>query len=104
MSVALANVIAPFQISVPKSVQGDAFEGLTIEVGLGRQLGLDLVDSEREIRRSLQRLSTFSDRNAAVVKDAKKKLAYVEKAVEYLAKHGLGPAPLQIEDADADAG
>ena len=65
---------------------------------------LILVDSEREIRRSLQRLSTFSDRNAAVVKDAKKKLAYVEKAVEYLAKHGLGPAPLQIEDADADAG
>ena len=229
VSVALANVIAPFQISVPKSVQRDAFEELTIEMGLGRQLGLDLVDSrleaekaledgarivfkwaalgvgvlailttggmaiaaapaglagaaaitaglaafgpggmvgglltagalvgvssggiasslastrasvhdvetllvsrltaailrqkqkleqdpdtwlilvdsEREIRRSLQRLSTFSDRNAAVVKDAKKKLAYVEKAVEYLAKHGLGPAPLQIEDADADAG
>ena len=229
MSVALANVIAPFQISVPKSVQGDAFEELTIEMGLGRQLGLDLVDSrleaekaledgarivfkwaalgvgvlailttggmaiaaapaglagaaaitaglaafgpggmvgglltagalvgvssggiasslastrasvhdvetllvsrltaailrqkqkleqdpdtwlilvdsEREIRRSLQRLSTFSDRNAAVVKDGKKKLASVEKAVEYLAKHGLGPAPLQIEDADAEEG
>ena len=60
---------------------------------------LILVDSEREIRRSLQHLSTFSDRNAAVVKDAKKKLASVEKAVEYPAKHGLGPAPLQIEDA-----
>ena len=35
VSVALANVIAPFQISVPKSVQGDAFEELTIEMGLG---------------------------------------------------------------------
>ena len=104
MSVALASVVAPFQISVPKSVQRDALEELTIGMGLGRQLGLDLVDSEREIRRSPQRLSTFSDRNAAVVKDAKKKLAYVEKAVEYLAKHGLGPAPLQIEDADAEEG
>lgn len=104
MSVALANVIAPFQISVPKSVQRAAFEELTIEVGFGRQLGLILVDSEREIRRSLQRLSTFSDRSAAVVKDAKKKPASVENAVEYLAKHGLGPAPLQIEDADAEEG
>ena len=32
------------------------------------------------------------------------RLASVEKAVEYLAKHGLGPAPLQIEDADAEEG
>lgn len=71
---------------------------LTTEL-LRDRLGLDpdpnvwsnLVELEVQVRRQYERLDEYSDRDAAHLKDVKRKLGVVERALEVLREKGLGP-------------
>lgn len=45
------NAIRPFEINVSADIRREAFEALTIEMGLGRQLGSDVTGSVEEAPR-----------------------------------------------------
>lgn len=47
------NVLRPFEIDVPKETQREALEDLTVEMGLGRQFGIDAFVAAEEARKAL---------------------------------------------------
>lgn len=51
----------------------------------------DLVKTEISVRRELERLDEFSDPNAPTIKDLRRKLTTVERALTALTDHGLAP-------------
>ena len=53
MSLAAANVMQPFEINVSREIRREAMEDLTIEMGLGRQLGSDVFAAAEAARRVL---------------------------------------------------
>lgn len=52
-SLAAANVMQPFEINVSREIRREAMEDLTIEMGLGRQLGSDVFTAAEAARRVL---------------------------------------------------
>ncbi|MBS4754248.1 hypothetical protein [Nocardioides faecalis] len=52
-SLVATNVIRPFEIDVPDEVRREVFEDLTVEMGLGRQFGRDVVSAAEEASRAL---------------------------------------------------
>lgn len=61
-----------------------------------------LVQTEIEVRRELERLDEFSDPSAPTVKDLKRKLAAIERALRYLTESGLAPSVTPEPDAAAE--
>jgi pimeloyl-ACP methyl ester carboxylesterase len=53
VSLAMTNVLTPFEISVPADVRHQAMEDLTAEMWLGGQLGSDLFGAVEEARKAL---------------------------------------------------
>ncbi|PYY32771.1 hypothetical protein [Curtobacterium sp. MCBD17_030] len=51
-----------------------------------------LTDIEREVRREHERLDEFSDESAPTLKDLKRKITAVERALKYLRENDLEPA------------
>jgi pimeloyl-ACP methyl ester carboxylesterase len=56
-----------------------------------------LVETEIELRRQLERIDEFSDRDASRVKELKQKLLAIERALSYLIAQGLAPV---VNDED----
>jgi len=57
-----------------------------------------LADTEREVRREHERLDEFSDESAPALKELKRKIEAVERALKYLEDNDLGP--VDAEDAE----
>ncbi|MGC3993493.1 MAG: hypothetical protein QM779_05100 [Propionicimonas sp.] len=53
LSIAAANVLRPYEISVPAAVRRDAMEDLTAEMWLGGQIGADVIAATEESRKAL---------------------------------------------------
>lgn len=53
-----------------------------------------LVETEMEVRREYERLDEFSDEQAPSLKELKRKIEAVERALKYLRDHGLEPGNL----------
>ena len=51
-----------------------------------------LVETEIEVRRQYERLDEFSDESAQSLKELKRKIEAIERALEYLRKNGLEPS------------
>lgn len=90
------------------STSADTFE-IVVErqlaaVLLREKQGLDqdpaiwrnLVETEIEVRRQHERLDEFSDGSAPSVKEIKRKITAVQRALDYLRKNGLEPGGLAI--------
>lgn len=54
VTVAATNLIQPFEIDLPEECHRWAMEQLTLEMGLGRKVGADLLDSMNQARKALQ--------------------------------------------------
>ncbi|MEA5153487.1 hypothetical protein [Raineyella sp.] len=52
-SIAAANVIRPVEITVPPEARREALEDLTVEMGLGRQFGIDVFTAAEDARKAL---------------------------------------------------
>lgn len=63
----------------------------------------NLVQTEIEVRRELERLDEFSDPSAPTLKDLKRKLTSIERALRYLAEHGLSPSVVDETDVESEA-
>lgn len=63
----------------------------------------NLVQTEIEVRRELERLDEFSDPSAPTLKDLKRKLASIERALRYLTEHGLSPSVVDETNAESEA-
>ncbi|KYK00171.1 hypothetical protein AUV07_05445 [Microbacterium sp. CH1] len=58
-----------------------------------------LVEIEAEVRREHERLDGFSDEGASVLKELKRKITAVERALVFMPENGLEPgAPEQEAD------
>ena len=53
LSIATANVIRPFEITVPKAIRIKAMEDLTAEMWLGGQIGADVFAAAEDARKAL---------------------------------------------------
>lgn len=53
LSIAAANIIRPFEITVPMQVRRDAMEDLTAEMWLGGQIGTDVLAATEDARKAL---------------------------------------------------
>lgn len=89
----------------------------TVEAVVGAQLaaailrqrqGLDqdpntwssLIETGIAVRREHSRLEAFSDESAPTLKELQRKLVAIDRALTYLAKHGLGPIESARDDGD----
>lgn len=54
LSIAAANILRPFEIDVPKDVRREAMATLTLEMGLGSQLGTDVLKAAEVARGELR--------------------------------------------------
>ncbi len=54
VSILAANVIRPFEIAVPKEIQRQAMAQLSVELGLGSQIGLDVFKAAEVARNELK--------------------------------------------------
>ena len=52
-----------------------------------------LVETEIEVRRQYERLDEFSDESAPTLKELKRKLAAIERALDYLKEKNLASNP-----------
>ena len=50
-----------------------------------------LAETERQVRREHERLDEFSDPSAPSLKELQRKILAIERALEYMRKHGLDP-------------
>ncbi|MBB6403207.1 hypothetical protein [Arthrobacter sp. AZCC_0090] len=62
----------------------------------------NLVETEIEVRREHERLDEFSDESAPAIKDLKRKIDAIERALRYLRDNGLEPdvAPNTPDETD----
>lgn len=60
-----------------------------------------LVETEIEVRRQYEQLDEFSDESSATLKDLKRKIEIIERAIEYLRANGLEPGVPAIGSDDA---
>lgn len=58
----------------------------------------NLVEIESEVRREHERFDEFSDENAPGLKELKRKITAVERALMYMRKNGLEPGTSVDED------
>ena len=64
----------------------------------------NLVVTEIEVRRELERLDEFSDPSAPTIKDLKRKLTAIERALACLTRLGLAPAVGESEQKTDERG
>ena len=55
-----------------------------------------LAEAEIEVRREHERLDEFSDESSAVVKELKRKIATIERALSYLKENDLEPTVPEV--------
>lgn len=60
-----------------------------------------LTETEMELRREYERLDEFSDKSSSTLKELKRKITSIERALDYLRKHGLEPGLAAESSADA---
>ncbi len=60
-----------------------------------------LTETEMELRREYERLDEFSDKSSSTLKELERKITSIERALDYLRKHGLEPGLAAESSADA---
>ncbi len=61
-----------------------------------------LVQTEIAVRREHERLDEFSDETSPALKELKRKIVTIERALEYLADNGMEPEISEYPDGDRD--
>lgn len=62
----------------------------------------NLVEMEIEVRRELERLDEFSDESAPTLKELKRKVEIIERALKYLSVNGLEPSAASTAPEETD--
>ncbi|WP_206056491.1 hypothetical protein [Nocardioides sp. GY 10113] len=61
-----------------------------------------LAETGIEVRRELSRLRAYSDDSAPILRELKRKLDAIDRALGYLHEHGLGPGEEEVDRDDAE--